>query len=479
MTATTRRRFLQRSAALATSLGLGVFSTRPVLGANGQIRLGIAGAGDRGTQHFKLFGRISGVEIVAIADPDRKRLGSAMKIFPEASGHEDIRRMLDSSDVDAISVATPNHWHALATHWACLAGKDVFVEKPCTHNIYEGEQVLKTITKTGRVVQHAAGKRGSLTHIIQTQVLRDETYGKLRFAKGFCCKPRWSIGRKPVEPPPPHIDYNHWLGPAAETPFHRNLVHYNWHWFWPFGNGDMGNQGVHEIDAVHRSVAAVTGQVVPSSVWSMGGRWTDRDGKRDQGVTPNMLMSVFDFGSVQLIFETRGLVEREFDGKKMPFLVDVEYETTEGVIRGLNFHPHGSDTVVPIPKPPGSKSVCMFKNFIDAVRAGDPSKLISPFVAGHQSCSLIHYGNASYRVGLPVPFGSAEARPKSTSAQSTFNTIRENLAIVKFNPTDRQYQLGPELKIDPITARFTNDTNANGLLTREYRKPYLFSQTHS
>ena len=196
-----------------------------------------------------------------------------------------------------ISIAAPNHWHSLITIWACQAGKDVYVEKPLSHHMSEGRKCVEAARKYRRVVQHGTQKRSHQQLAQQISAIQSGKYGKLLVSKGYCCKPRWSIGFKKPAQPPAHLDFDLWLGPAPEQTYHENLVHYNWHWFWDTGNGDIGNQGVHEMDVARW---AIKGATLPTRMWSLGGRF----GYEDQAQTPNTLLAVYEYGETLLVFET-------------------------------------------------------------------------------------------------------------------------------------------------------------------------------
>jgi hypothetical protein len=286
-------------------------------------------------------------------------------------------------------------------------------------------------------------------------------------SKGYCCKPRWSIGTKPIETPPATLDFNIWLGPAKEQPFHRNLVHYNWHWFWDFGNGDTGNQGVHEMDVARW---AIKGGTLPTRVWSLGGRFLP-DGK-DQGETPNMQLAVYEYGDVLLVFETRGLVGK--DGAP-PANVSNEFYTTEGMIREGKFYPkdgrkeekvEGGEAHVT----PGGA----FPAFIAAMRSRKPEDVNCDAEVGHYSSALCHLGNISYRLGESQPFNQqTKSIGDNKQVVEAFENLRENLKAVKIDLDKTTYQLGRTLTFNPKTERFDSDEEANALLTRQYRKPFV------
>src|SRR5205814_1932523 len=194
-----------------------------------------------------------GVQVVCLIDPDTRTFARRVKQVEKVGGNtprtvQDVRKALESKDIDAVTIATPNHWHALMTVWACQAGKDVYVEKPCSHNVHEGRVAVETARKHDRIVQHGTQSRSRPSWVRLAALAHSGKLGKLLVSRALCYKRRGSIDFKPVSAPPSELDFDDWLDPAATRPFHRNLVHYNWHWFWDFGNGDIGNQGVHELD---------------------------------------------------------------------------------------------------------------------------------------------------------------------------------------------------------------------------------------
>ncbi len=348
-----RRRFLTTSAAIGAGFAIGgTKSSGRVIGANDTIRLGVAGLNSRGGEHVKQFGGMKGVEIAYLIDPDTKTYGKRIEQLRDVSGNsgaspktvQDIRKALEDKNLDAISVATPNHWHALIAVWACQAGKDVYVEKPCSHNVHEGRVAVEAARKYDRIVQHGTQSRSSKQWAQAAEVVKSGRYGKLLVSRGLCYKPRGSIGVKPNTEAPATLDYNLWLGPATNHPFNANYVHYNWHWFWDFGNGDIGNQGVHQMDIARWMIPGAT---LPKSVISLGGRF----GYTDQGETPNSQVAVFDYGDAQIIFEVRGLKTDEYYGTKIGNTI----HTDEGTITvtkksGLTFFPKGKDQGEPVAK---------------------------------------------------------------------------------------------------------------------------------
>jgi predicted dehydrogenase len=474
-----RRRFIQSSAAASTAFGLftvgGTKASGRVLGANDAIRVGVAGIRGRGQSHISEFAhklKDQNVQITYLIDPDTRLFESRTAAVARGGNSEpkcikDVRAALDDPNVDVISIATCNHWHSLITIWACQAGKDVYVEKPISHNVFEGRKCVEAAAKYGRVVQHGTQNRSSLGKAKEIAAAQSGKYGKLVVSKGYCCKPRWSIGSKQVEAPPAALDFNLWLGPAPQQSYHGNLVPYNWHWFWDTGNGDIGNQGVHEIDLARWAIKDST---LPKSVWSLGGRF----GYDDQGQTPNTQMAVFDYGDALLVFEVRGLV----GGKaKLPNRVGNEYYTTEGVIRDSKFYPGGKGDGEALAEmeaalAPGGA----FGSFVNAVRSRKAQDNNADAQTAHYSAALCHLANISYRLGQPAAFEKAAGSlGDNKQVVETFDNLRDNLKAIEVKLEETTYQVGPKLTFDPKSERFTGDgaEAANAMLSREYRAPFV------
>jgi predicted dehydrogenase len=476
MSQLSRRGFLQEAAAAAAAFPIvavsGTKSSGRVLGANEAVRVAVAGLNGRGKAHIDEYLRQPGVRITHLVDPDSSLFESRSKSIRDKTGEptcvQDIRRVLDDKSVDVVSIATPNHWHSLMTVWACQAGKDVYVEKPLSHNVFEGRQCVAAARRHGRMVQHGTQQRSSASRASEIAAVQSGKYGKLLVSKGYCCKPRWSIGRKPTGTPPENLAFDLWLGPAPEQPYHGNLVHYNWHWFWDFGNGDIGNQGVHEMDVARW---AIPGATLPTKVWSLGGRFA----YDDQGQTPNTQMAVMEFGGVLLVFEVRGLVDKPKE--KFPAKVANEYYTTEGMITQGEFYPKNGSRPKPLAKmdvkvAPGGA----FGSFLRAVRSRKVEDLNADVEHGHYSAALCHLANISYRLGSRVPFNAkTQALGDNKEVVATFENLRENLRGVGMKLEETEYQLGRTLAFDPKSEWFLGEDaeRANALLTRAYRAPFV------
>jgi predicted dehydrogenase len=476
MSGQTRRDFLKTTLAAAATVTIaGTKSSGRVLGANDVIRVGVAGLNGRGSAHVGAFAKKgSGTQITCLIDPDTRTFVNRVQEVEAKGGNtprtvQDVRKALDDKEIDVITIATPNHWHALMTIWACQANKDVYVEKPCSHNIHEGRIAVETARRYNRIVQHGTQSRSG-GWAMMPELVKSGRYGKLLVSRGLCYKDggngrgtRGDIGFQKASPPPSELDFNVWLGPAPEQPFHTNLVHYRWHWFWDFGSGDIGNQGVHEMD---KARWAIPGATLPRSVVGLGGRL----GFKDQGQTASTQIAVFDYGETQLVFEVRGLKSKPYMGKGVDNLLHFE----GGTVVGGKFLPKNGGEPEPLPRleyrrGPGEDH---FGNFIAAVRSRKAEDLNADILQGHYSSALCHLANMSYRLGEQVPF---TPRPASLSpeAQDALARMEEHLAKEhNLALSDMKVTLGRKLVVDASAEKIMNDAEANKLLTREYRKPF-------
>ncbi len=470
----TRRSFLQTLAAAGTIAIAGTKASGKILGANDTLRVAVAGLNGRGGAHVGAYAKMENVEIAYLVDPDKRVLGRYLKqdAYANAKGVQDIRKALDDQDLNIVSIATPNHWHALMTIWACRAGKHVYVEKPCSHNIHEGRIAVEAATKYKKIVQHGTQARTESDWAKMAEIVKSGQYGKLLVSRGLCYKDggkgqgtRGDIGFKEAKDPPDELDFDIWTGPAAKQAYHENLVHYRWHWFWDFGNGDIGNQGVHEMD---RARWAIPGATLPKSVFSFGGRI----GFKDQGQTACTQVSVFEFGETKLIFEVRGLASAAYHGQSVGNTLHFE----DGMIAGNKFFPKGktegqSLPEVKVTRGPGKNH---FENFVAAVRSGRAEELNAPILEGHYSAALCHLANASYRLGEPTAFNPrTKSFEGNNDAAEAYDRMEEHLGKeCKINLDDWKYVLGRKLDFDAKMEKVVGNDEANKLLTREYRKGY-------
>jgi len=476
---------LSRRQLLGTSLAAGAALTLPrrrvlgnVLGANEKINIAVAGLNGRGGSHVGAFGGMDDVEITYLVDPDTRTFANHIKYLTEKRNRpapktvQDIRKALDDKNVHAIAIATPNHWHSLMTLWAIQAGKDVYCEKPMCHNAREGQLVVRAIRKTGRVVQHGTQRRSDPNWAHAIAAIRSGKLGKLKLVKGLCYKRRKSIGEKPITEPPAELDFDLWLGPAPEQPHHGNLVHYNWHWFWDFGNGDIGNQGVHQMDVGHWGLPE--GSKFPRTAISLGGRF----GYTDQGQTPNTQLAIFDYDGVPFIFEVRGLDTERQKGVGIGNIFVLEH----GEIREGRFYPNdakknekGEEQHIPLPEVEYKLGTPdNFRNFIDVVRSRKLEDLNAPMEAGYYPSAICELANASYRVGQKVPFSRKAGFAGNAAATEAIASMEEHLVRNGIKLEETEYQLGQLLTLKSTDSWVTDNQKANEILAgaRQYRKGY-------
>ena len=471
----TRRDFVKGSIAAMASITIaGTKSSGRVLGANDSIRVACAGLHGRGSAHVGAYAGMNDVAITYLVDPDSRTFASRLRLVRGAQPRTvaDIRRALEDRNVDAVSIATPNHWHALMTIWAAQAGKHVYVEKPSSHNVKEGRITVGIARRHNVIVQHGTQSRSEGHWANTIEAIKSGRYGRLLVSRAIVYKLRNSIGNRPAGNPPTEVDFNLWLGPAQRTDFHANLVHYNWHWFWAFGNGDIGNQGVHQMDIARW---AIQGATLPRSVVSVGGRF----GYTDQGETPNTQVTLMDFGDSKLIFEVRGLSSAHYRGPGMGNEATNYFHTEQGLIAGNRFYPRGEGNGEVIPnmnvrRGPGGTN--HFANFIAAIRSNRREDLNADIEEGHYSSALCHLANISYQMGTNAAFAPrTRAFGDNRDANETLERMERHLSGAPHNLrlADLQLKVGPLLQVQARTEDFNGNDAANRLLTRQYREGFV------
>ena len=444
----------------------------------------VVGVNGRGMSHVGGFNGNFDCRITTICDVDSKVIGQAMKKVGDKNGQEpkfeqDIRRVLDDKSIDIVSIATPNHWHALAAIWAMQAGKHVYVEKPASHNVLEGTRMTQAARKHGRMCQVGTQSRSMPGMKDAIAYMHAGKLGKISLAYGTCYKRRNSIGK--VKGPtaiPASIDYDIWCGPAPKNPVMRARLHYDWHWFWDYGNGDLGNQGVHEMDKARWGLKK---DAMPKSVVSVGGRL----GYVDDGETANTQLCVFDYGDTEMVFEVRGLASTSpypanLGGKPGTNFVGNIWYGEKGTLVCPSYNSGvvlDKDLQV-IQKFTGGGDGLHFENFVNAVRSGKHTDLNCDIAEGHLSAALCHLANISYRLGKEVPLGELKKIAGSKEANDALAKMVAHLEENKV-PLTAMAHYGPLLTIDPKTEKFTGEMvdKANPMLTREYRKGYEIKET--
>jgi len=469
MARTTRRRFLQASGFAGTSFFIGgTKSSGQVIGANERVRIAVIGLNGRGNSHLQGFGGQENVEIGYVVDPDEKVLNRRLsEVQSKANGkncrgHQDIRKALEDKNIDAITVAAPNHWHSLMTIWGAQAGKHVYVEKPMSHDITEGRVAVEAQKKYGVVVQHGTQRRSNSGIAGLHEALKTGKLPRLKIAYGYCCKPRGGIGQKTPGDPPANLDWNLWKGPAVIDQYHGNYVHYNWHWFWETGNGDLNNQGTHQLDVA--AWAIDDDQVHPTRAMAIGGRFN----WDDQGKTPNTMFAVAEYPNGQsVMFNVRNVNHKGYQNQVYNeyYLEDGSKITGEG---NYTIHRPGKAPeklkLDPGEVTPGGN----WRAFISAIRAGDPSMANGNAMDAHRGCVVGHLMNNSYRLGSQVPFNAkAGTFGDNKDASEHFLRLHEITSKGAGVPEDKaNYTVGPTLTFDPQTETFTGEhaEAANGLL---------------
>ncbi|MGH9632412.1 MAG: Gfo/Idh/MocA family protein [Bryobacteraceae bacterium] len=429
-----RRHFVMSSAIAAG----GALASKGLASPNDRVRVACVGVRGQGKSHINAYSKMENVEIAAICDIDESILDERIAMVEKMgknkpARHTDLRKLLEDKEIDAISIATPNHSHTLQTIWACQAGKHVYVEKPCSHNVFESQQIVKAARKYNRLVQHGVNARSSVGLQEAVQKLRDGTIGDVYMTRGLCFKWRDTIGRAPVEPVPQGVHYDLWLGPAPKTEFTKNRFHYNWHWFWDYGNGDFGNQGIHEVDICRWGL----GVKYPTKISAIGGHFMFDDDQQ----TPNTLCATYEFNDGgkkrMMVFEVRHWMSNHEAGigerKDKPggntvgniFYGSKGYMAVDGYNSYKTFLGKEQE-----PGPERSEGGSNWQNFIDALRSGKQSDLNNDIEEGAISSSIMHLANISYR-------------------------------------------LGRSLNFDPEKMKVTGDDEANKMFTRNYREPFV------
>ncbi|MCO8123059.1 Gfo/Idh/MocA family oxidoreductase [Stieleria sp. TO1_6] len=475
----TRRSFLQSTGSAVAAGGFlagsnliitGTKASGAIEGANDRVRIAVAGLNGRGQSHIAGWMGAPNVEISYVADPSGRALAKGMAgVKKRAEGKmttqavDDIRKALDDPTLDAISIATPNHWHSLMTIWGAQAGKAVYVEKPMSHDIAEGRVAVAAQKKYGVVIQHGTQRRSSAGIAGLHQALKTGKLPRLKISYGYCCKPRSGIGFKSVGDPPADLNWEHWKGPAVIDGYHANYVPYNWHWFWPTGNGDLNNQGTHQLDVARWAID--DDQTHPTRTMAIGGRfqWDD------QGQTPNTMFSMAEYPNGQMVFfDVRNVNYKDYKRQ-----VYNQYYLEDGsVITGENHYSilrPGAKKAEPLKVEPGDVTPGgNFNSFIAAVRAQDPSMANGNVTDAHYGCVLGHIMNNSYRLGQEVPF-SATATDFGGNADAVehfgrLHRIMEDGVGVSAN--EAKYNLGPMLSFNAETERFEGERaeEANRLL---------------
>ena len=492
MTNVSRREFLEKSMFATAALSLANF--KPGFAADDapqgeKLRVAVVGVKGRGGAHIGGFGERDDCEIAALVDVDETMLNNRADEIEKKTGkrpalYSDMRKCFEDKTIDIVGIATPNHWHSLAAIWAIQAGKDVYVEKPVSHNVSEGRRVVEAARKYGKIVQTGTQSRSNPGMREAIEYIHKGGIGEVKLARGLCYKPRGSIGPKGNYDIPASVDYDIWSGPAEIKPLNRKALHYDWHWMWDYGNGDLGNQGIHQMDIARWGLGETS---IGDSVLSYGGRF----GYEDAGETANTQVSIHGFpNGKRLVFEVRGLKTEKYG---YPYEEDGEKKMTDASV-GVIFY--GSEGIMVVPsynggvvldlqgKPTGVKfqggsDKFHFANFVKAVRSRKHEDLNADILDGHLSSALCHVGNISYRLGTPQTVKElASSFTGDTEALETLDRFRQHLSDNKVDPETTKITVGPKLAITPEeTFTGPHSAEANKMLTREYRAPYIVPKT--
>lgn len=482
MSQLSRRMFLENSMLAATAaLGAGsLLNTRPIFGdeksagPNGILRVAIIGTGSRGSEHMQEYLRLKAdCEISTVCDADSERSNKFADHIEKETGKRpevvgDLRKVMDNKEVDIVTTATPNHWHALVSIWAIQAGKDVYVEKPVSHNVSEGRRIVQAARKYNKICQTGTQCRSMGGTLQAIEYIKAGKIGEVKLARGLCYKPRGSIGELGHYEVPGTVDYDLWCGPAEKLELTRPKLHYDWHWVWNSGNGDMGNQGIHQMDIARWGLGVNT---IGNAVMSYGGRI----GYVDAGETANTQVSIHDYGDKTIVFETRGLPTSALRDAKVGviFYGSEGYVVMTGYTKGAAFDLEGK--MVQEFRGDGDH----FGNFVSAVRSRNVSDLAADIEEGHLSSALCHLGNISMRVGEKVSIASVKDRldsmPNKAEVFETFDRFNEHIKENGLDPEKTEINYGKFLTLDPQEEIFIGEhaSLANPMLTREYRAPFV------
>lgn len=482
--ATTRRDFLKTSATAAVA-GFGLAASPSIMrgqSPNQDLRVAVIGTGGRGGKHITGFAEAKGAQLVALCDADEKTLASKAGIVEKKYGTKvdtvvDYKELLERDDIDAVTIASPNHWHALTTIHACQAGKHVYTEKPVCHTIWEGRQMVEAMKKHDRIVAGGFQNRSDIGLMEAIPLIQEGKFGAVLAARGLCYRNRTGIGKRDTPlTPPDSVNYDLWLGPAADQPIMRERLHYDRHWDFNTGNGDMGNQGPHEMDLLRWALGDPDH---PSKIVSVGGRFA----WDDAGNTPNMQCAMFDFGDgIPVIFEVRNLYQKAKDqanagkygrGPGVGIIVTCENGEFQGGRGGGSFYDNDGKKIASYKGDAGKNHM---QNFVDAVHNNDAGSLRSPVESAFKSSCMSHLANISVLTGekagrSDIAAGLTRREPMA----EVFDRFNSQLELWDVDGNKEKWTMGPELTFDSASEQFTAGENmalANKLTRREDRAGY-------
>jgi predicted dehydrogenase len=494
---TTRREFLAHAVAASVAVGapslvLGRARGAVAAEANSEIRIGVlglggmnivGGVGGRGRQLIQALRNVSGARVVALCDLDRATLDHEVQQLKDrrqqVTAYSDPRRLFDDSSVDAVLVATPNHWHALATIWACQAGKDVYVEKPLCYNLWEGRQMVAAARKHGRMVQVGMQSRSSSVLQQAFEFLRSGQIGAIRGARALVYRAREPMIPLDGQPAiPATLDYDLWCGPSPKVPLARKQLHYDWHWFWATGNGEIGNNGIHTMDVCRWALGQNT---TPPRAISIGGRWAFSD----NGETANTQVAVLDYQPVPLVCEVRNLRKSKspdslgsFRGRDHGVLIDCEGGYFAGDANGGAVFDRKDQKIKEYTEPRGAEwpVATHLTNFVEAIRSRRSADLHAEVLDGYLSVSCCHMANVSHRLGKQAaPEAIAEAVRDNRDLADAFHRCCDHLRANGIDLAASPPVLGPWVTFDGKQHCFAGELadQANALSRRPPREPFV------
>ncbi len=471
----TRRQFLRWTGALALAA-----SSRQVMGANDDIRIAVIGLGGKGGDHLRGFAGMKGVRIVATCDVDPKTLAEKTKGILKGSAESifmatDPRKVLERKDIDAVVIATPDHWHALLAVWACQAERDVYVEKPVSHNVWEGRQIVEAASKYQRIVQAGTQYRSCVGLREAADYIHSGALGKVLYGHVLWYEQRGSIGRRSPWTPD-HLDYDLYCGPAPVKPLRRNQLHYDWHWIWSTGTGDLGNSGIHAFD-ICRWFAGYDG--LPKSARCVGGRF----GVDDVGETPNTQLTFLEYDSAPILIENRNLPMRKgangmdhVKGVREGILLYCEQGYFAGFRAGGWIYDNDGNKVKQFK---GDGGQAHRQNFVDAMRSRRAEDLNGPILQGHISSACCHLGNVSYQLGVAPPEPVNENLARDTRTQEILASTQKHLRANEIDWEQTPLVWGPRLILDPQKDAVVSVEGpgsleqAQALVRGNYRAPFI------
>ena len=476
-----RRQFVVGAAAGAAALS---FPIRRVLGANETVNVGFIGVGGRGTHSAKWFGEIPGVRVAAVCDVDKGHISAAQKSLDaqgikDVKGHEDQRRIIEDKSIDAVVISSCNHWHALAAVWALQAGKDVYVEKPVSNNVWEGRKIVEAARKYNRICQGGTQQRSDPVQKQIKEFIKSGKLGKMQWIRGNRLGRRESIGKRDTPlTPPKDVNYDLWLGPAQDEPIYRPNLHYDWHWVWNTGSGEMGNWGVHILDDIRMMLDDQS--TLPKRILAAGGRvvWNDA------GESPNVHIAYYDTGIVPVILMLSNLPEKtgstrepNYRGIRSGYVIQFENGYYAGA-RGGGWAYDNDNKRIQQFKGDGGEAHA--KNFIEAVRTRNRAIQNAEIEQTHYSSAWCHLANVAYRLGSAYgQQGAADLAKNFQPWSELLDQFHAHLEANGVDATKSGLKLSSILEIDPQKEVFTGKSatpEAQALLRREYRKGYVMPE---